>query len=125
MNPIFIAAIVVCAIGSVCAVMLIAAAKFFAVKENETYTKIRECLPGANCGACGYAGCDGYAKALSEEKGIKANLVSCTLKNRQGRASQTKGFFWNTCAYKFTHVEGTECQKVHPGSFHGGHQTKP
>ena len=74
MNPILIAAIVVCAIGSICAIMLIAAAKFFAVKENETYIKIRDCLPGANCGACGYAGCDGYAKALSEEEGLKTNL---------------------------------------------------
>ncbi|MBE6547115.1 MAG: RnfABCDGE type electron transport complex subunit B [Ruminococcaceae bacterium] len=74
MNPIVIAALVVAAIGAVCAVMLVLASKFFAVKEDETFQKIRECLPGANCGACGYAGCDGYAKALCEEQGIKTNL---------------------------------------------------
>ncbi len=79
MNPILVAALVVAAIGALCAVMLIAASKFFAVEEDETVTRIRECLPGANCGACGYAGCDGYAKALAEdkeknEKSIKANL---------------------------------------------------
>ena len=74
MNPILIAALVVAGIGAVCAVVLVVASKFFSVEEDETYTKIRECLPGANCGACGYAGCDGYAKALATEQGIKTNL---------------------------------------------------
>ena len=74
MSGILTAALVVGGIGALCALMLIAASKFFAVKENETVGKIRECLPGANCGACGYAGCDGYAKALAEEEGIKTNL---------------------------------------------------
>ncbi len=74
MNPILIAAIVVAGIGALCAVMLVVASKFFAVEEDETAEKIRGCLPGANCGACGYAGCDGYAKALSEDKSVKTNL---------------------------------------------------
>ena len=71
---ILIATAVVAAIGLVCAIMLVLAAKFFAVPENKTFSDIRECLPGANCGACGYAGCDGYAKALSEDDSVKANL---------------------------------------------------
>ena len=74
---ILIATLIVAAVGLLCAAMLVLAAKFFAVSEDETEKSIRECLPGANCGACGYAGCDGYAKALAEDKGkntIKANL---------------------------------------------------
>ncbi len=74
---ILIATGIVAAIGLLCAVMLVLAAKFFAVSEDETEKQIRECLPGANCGACGYAGCDGYAKALAEDKEtktLKANL---------------------------------------------------
>ena len=67
MNPIIIAALVVVGIGAFCALALVIASKFLAVEENETAKKIRECLPGANCGACGYAGCDGYANALAEE----------------------------------------------------------
>ncbi len=74
MTAIIIAALVVVGIGIVCAVALVVASKFFAVEENETVQQIRDCLPGANCGACGYAGCDGYAKALAEEQGIKTNL---------------------------------------------------
>jgi RnfABCDGE-type electron transport complex B subunit len=71
---ILITAAVVAAIGLVCAVMLVFASKFFAVNEDKTFTDIRECLPGANCGACGYAGCDGYAKALSENDSVKTNI---------------------------------------------------
>ena len=37
----------------------------FAVPVDEKQVAVRECLPGANCGACGYSGCDGYAAALA------------------------------------------------------------
>ena len=37
----------------------------FAVEEDPLAGQIRENLPGANCGACGYPGCDGYAAALA------------------------------------------------------------
>ena len=74
MDGIIIAIISVTAIGIICAVMLAVASKVMAVKEDELFPAIRECLPGANCGACGYAGCDGYAHALIEEDGVKTNL---------------------------------------------------
>ena len=74
LEAILSAVISVTAIGIICAVMLVVAAKFMSVPENEKVKKIRECLPGANCGACGYTGCDGYAKALGEEEGVKTNL---------------------------------------------------
>ena len=61
-------------ISLVCAVLLTLASKFFAVEEDETAVAIRECLPGANCGACGYSGCDGYAKALAEKETEATNL---------------------------------------------------
>ena len=67
MNEILTAVIPVVIIGLICAVVLVAASKFMGVKENEKIPQIRECLPGANCGACGFAGCDGYAKALAED----------------------------------------------------------
>ncbi|MBE6714442.1 MAG: RnfABCDGE type electron transport complex subunit B [Ruminococcaceae bacterium] len=70
------AVIAVTAIGLLCAVVLVVAAIVMHVKENEKEQKIRDVLPGANCGACGYAGCDGYAKALANEEGIATNL--CT-----------------------------------------------
>jgi Na+-translocating ferredoxin:NAD+ oxidoreductase RNF subunit RnfB len=39
--------------------------QFFAVQEDPVIAQIRGCLPGANCGACGYPGCDGYAAAVA------------------------------------------------------------
>jgi pyruvate/2-oxoacid:ferredoxin oxidoreductase beta subunit len=59
-----VTAIVIALIASL---MLALAAKFMSVPVNETQVKIREQLPGANCGACGFAGCDDYAAALAEE----------------------------------------------------------
>ena len=53
-------------IAIVCALVLTVSSAFFGVKENEKTAAVRDCLPGANCGACGFSGCDGYAKAISE-----------------------------------------------------------
>lgn len=74
MEGIIIAIVSVTVIGIICAVMLAVASKVMAVKEDERFPAVRECLPGANCGACGYAGCDGYAHALIEADGVKTNL---------------------------------------------------
>ena len=54
--------------------LLSLASKFFAVKIDERVQKIRSCLPGANCGGCGYAGCDAYAAAVNE--GAPVNLCN-------------------------------------------------
>jgi Na+-translocating ferredoxin:NAD+ oxidoreductase subunit B len=40
--------------------------KFFAIPVDERLDEIRSLLPGVNCGACGYSGCDGYAAALRD-----------------------------------------------------------
>jgi RnfABCDGE-type electron transport complex B subunit len=48
--------------------------QFFAVEEDPLIGWIRELLPGANCGACGFPGCDGYAAALA---GGSAAIGNC------------------------------------------------
>ncbi len=53
------------AAGAVIGVLLTVASKVFAVKTDETVSRISEALPGANCGGCGYSGCDGYAAAVA------------------------------------------------------------
>lgn len=72
--PILIPVLLLVGIAIVCAVLLTLSNIFFGVKEDEAAVAIRECLPGANCGACGYSGCDGYAKALADGKEEKTNL---------------------------------------------------
>ncbi len=39
--------------------------KIFEVKVDPKVAEIREALSGANCGGCGYAGCDAYAQAVA------------------------------------------------------------
>ena len=56
--PILIAVGVVVAIGVVVGILLGVLAEKFKVKTDEREPLVRECLAGANCGACGYAGCD-------------------------------------------------------------------
>lgn len=75
MNPILFAVILLAAIGLIAGLGLAIAAKFFAVPVDEKAEAIREILPGANCGACGFSGCDGYAAALS--KGETADTARC------------------------------------------------
>ncbi len=43
------------------------AAKVFHVDKNPMIDEVLKALPGANCGACGYAGCAGYAEAIVEQ----------------------------------------------------------
>lgn len=50
--------------------------KLFYVAPNETVAKIREVLPGANCGACGFPGCDGFAAAVASGN---APVNGCTV----------------------------------------------
>jgi Na+-translocating ferredoxin:NAD+ oxidoreductase RNF subunit RnfB len=64
--PILIALGVVAGVGLILGIVLALASKFFAVDEDEKVSLVREALPGANCGACGYTGCDGYAEAVAK-----------------------------------------------------------
>lgn len=57
---------IVTVVGLLGAVILVLAAKFMHVEEDPRIGEVNGCLPGANCGACGYAGCADYAKAIVE-----------------------------------------------------------
>lgn len=57
---------IVTVVGLLGAIILVLAAKFMHVEEDPRIGQVNGCLPGANCGACGYAGCADYAKAIVE-----------------------------------------------------------
>jgi RnfABCDGE-type electron transport complex B subunit len=76
MNIILITAIFAAVLAFVLGMALGFFKQFFAVQEDPLIGKIRECLPGANCGACGYPGCDGYAAAVASGK---AGINSCSV----------------------------------------------
>ena len=60
-----LATVVVSVIGILVGLMLGFVGAKFRVKVNEKEVAVRELLPGNNCGACGYAGCDGLAAAIA------------------------------------------------------------
>ncbi len=76
MNGIVIAIIIVLVIGLLAGIVLSAASKIFFVQEDKLFIDLRAELPGANCGGCGYAGCDDYAHALVDNKDIPCNKCS-------------------------------------------------
>ena len=51
-------------LGLLFGLALAAASKVFYVETDPRLDQLNECLPGANCGGCGYAGCGGYAEAV-------------------------------------------------------------
>ncbi len=51
-------------IGLLFGLLLSIAARVFAVKTDPRVDAVNDILPGANCGACGYAGCVNFAAAV-------------------------------------------------------------
>ena len=66
MNGIVLAVLLVGGIGLIAGVGLAIASIVMAVPRDEKADAVEELLPGANCGACGYSGCAGYAAALAK-----------------------------------------------------------
>ena len=75
MDTIISAVIYVTAIGGICAIVLSVASRLMYIKVDDRIEKLQACLPGVNCGACGYPGCSGYAIAILSGE-AKINL--CT-----------------------------------------------
>ncbi len=52
-------------IGIIFGLILGYAGEKLKVEEDPKIGQVRDVLPGANCGGCGYAGCDAFAKAIA------------------------------------------------------------
>lgn len=74
MTAIVIATVTVGVVGILIGVLLGIASEVFKVEVDEKEIQVREALPGNNCGACGYPGCDGLAKAIA---GGEAKINQC------------------------------------------------
>lgn len=58
------ALLVMCGLGAALGIVLSLASKIFYVYEDPRIAQVEECLAGANCGGCGYAGCSAAAVAV-------------------------------------------------------------
>ena len=72
------------AMGAIFGALLAFAAKIFYVEVDPKQEAVRACLAGANCGGCGYPGCDGYAAAVAAGKAP----VNCCVAGGQAAADQ-------------------------------------
>lgn len=68
MTGVLIGTGVLAAIALVFSLLLTLANKVFEVPSDPKRDQIREALPGANCGGCGFAGCDALADAIAAGK---------------------------------------------------------
>ncbi len=75
MEAVLLAVIIAAVVALLAGVILAIASVVFAVPKDETVEALKEALPGANCGACGYSGCEGYAAAMAHD-GAKVGLCS-------------------------------------------------
>ena len=81
---VIVAAAIVGLLGLVIGILLGAVNKAFEVEVDEKEVAVRECLPGNNCGGCGFAGCDALAAAIAKGE---ASAGSCPV---GGAAAATK-----------------------------------
>ena len=63
-------------LGVIMGALLAVASRDFAVEKDERAVKISECLPGANCGGCGYTGCAALAEAIAKGE---AKVTQCSV----------------------------------------------
>ena len=57
--------LLVLGISIVLGIMIVIVSHFFRLPSSEKKDAITEALPGANCGGCGFPGCEGYAEFLA------------------------------------------------------------
>lgn len=62
------------ALGFVAAAVLGISSKLLAVQEDPRVEAVVNVLPGANCGGCGFAGCENYAQVVVNDPDVAASL---------------------------------------------------
>ena len=83
-------------LGLIFGLILAAASKIFYVESDPRLEQLQEILPGANCGGCGYAGCNAYAEAVLKGE---APIGKCVAGG-------------NDCARKMADVMGVKAENV-------------
>ncbi len=65
-GSILIAVAVLGGLSLVLGLLIILILKFFEVEKDPLVEELLEILPGANCGACGYPGCEQFAAEVAK-----------------------------------------------------------
>ncbi len=98
-STVYITLIVLAGLGIVFGVALAIVAARFVVKVDPKVEQVRNTLPGANCGACGFAGCMGYAEAVVGNPDVAVSMCA------PGKSA---------IAEKIAEITGKKAEKVDP-----------
>jgi electron transport complex protein RnfB len=99
MSTVYITLVVLAGLGLVFGIALAIIAAKFVVKVDPKVEQVRDTLPGANCGACGFAGCMGYAEAVVGNPDVAVNMCA------PGKSP---------VAEKIAEITGKKAEKVEP-----------
>ncbi len=98
-STVYITLLVLAGLGIVFGVALAIVAARFVVKVDPKVEQVRNTLPGANCGACGFAGCMGYAEAVVGNPDVAVSMCA------PGKSP---------VAEKIAEITGKKAEKVEP-----------
>lgn len=99
LRTIYLTVAILAALGVVFGIALAIVAARFVVKVDPKVEQVRDTLPGANCGACGFAGCMGYAEAVVGNPEVAVHMCA------PGKS---------TVAEKIAVITGKKAEKVEP-----------
>ena len=88
---VMISVLVLLGLGLVTATVLAVASRVFHVEEDPRVQAVLEALPGANCGGCGYAGCEGYATAVATDPAFRGRGLASQLMREAMQAIAERG----------------------------------
>ena len=84
------AVLILAGLGILLGLGLAFASKIFHVEVDTRVEDITAMLPHANCGACGYPGCAGYAEAIVSE--VAESLHQCKPGIKAGKAAEIRKY---------------------------------
>ena len=114
------AVLILAGLGLIAALGLGIASRVFAVATDPKVEAVLDLLPGANCGACGFAGCAGYADAVASGA---AAAGLCTVNSQENNEAIAKvlGVAMEKLERKFPvlHCQGDKVRAVFRYEYHG------
>jgi len=87
MSQIWIPIVIFAVLSTAMGLILAIASRVLAVKRDERIDQIAECLPGANCGGCGFAGCSALAEAIVRGEAKPNACAACSDEAREKMAA--------------------------------------
>jgi len=115
-------------LGLIFGLVLAAASKVFYVETDPRLDQLNECLPGANCGGCGYAGCGAYAEAVLKGEaaigacasgGNECALAMSTIMGVKAEAVTRKVALVRCSGYRRTDENGKFSGARYKGNYEG------